>query len=330
MELKHTLFSAPFVVDTVNAELEDGKAPNFDWRKRKGDIDSSIQYDRENGPNLLDLPLYETIDDIMCYTNDEIRAHGTKLGIKWKRRLNKPGMISAIRKYIEEAKGITDHDEFTKFYPTFRGTTGGIMTVMCTHGVVYYAKSLIGGEGASDAADAMLTVKAKVFVYDAMGQVVNHMAKRSPSFFGYSRGLPAPNTARNRERIQQYLRNNTSKLAIELPTLVSLQELKSRTHHTGLIDPLHIDNSKVLEDRLLRRVELVKGWPIDQNHIVHEQIWSRTLKMVTSITQMGYANFVSTFNRNILFNNQLRARALRKKHNISHISDISDEVITQV
>jgi len=223
-------------------------------------------------------------------------------------------MISTIRKYIEEAKGITDSEEFTKFYPSFRGTTGGIMAVMCTHGIVYYAKSLIGGEGPSDAADAMLTVDAKIYIYDAIGSVVSHMARRCPSFFGPSRGLPISNTKQHKDRIISYLNASTAKLASDLPVLVSLQELKERSYHTGIIDPLHVENSHVTEDRLLRRVEVIGGWAQDQNHMVHEQVWSRTLKMVTSITQMSYHNFIRTFNRNVLFHNQKQALILKKKY----------------
>jgi len=319
LDVQHTLFSAPFVVDSVAAGLPNGLAPNSDWLKRRGDMNLRIAIENGATVNVLDLPMWQTMNDLQCSSKDMIAQFATSIGIKWsnKHGLSRKAMIASIRDFITAQKGI-DETEFTKFYPTFRGTTGGIMVVLCTHGVVYYAKNLIGGEGPSDAADAMLTVKAKVFVYDAVGSVVNYMASREPSFFGASKGLVVIPDDHKLGVIRSYLNSSKARLAGKLPVMVSLQELKERSTHTALIDPLHIENSTVIEDRYYRRVELVSGWALDQNHMVQEQIWSRTLKLAQSITQMTYANFIRSFTRNILFNNKQICNMLMKKYKLDN------------
>jgi len=322
LEVPHTMFSAPFVVDSVASSLIDGMAPNSDWQKRKPEINAKSLTSDDAAIDILDLNLWQTMNDLQTSRKEAIFEFAASIGIKWSSpaKLTRRFMIASIRKYITEKKGIVD-EEFTKFYPTFRGTTGGIMVVLCTHGVVYYAKSLIGGEGPSDAADAMLAVRAKIFIYDAVGSVVNYMAFREPNFFGVNRGLPVRPHRTNLKLMQEYLNSSKARLASKTPALISLQELKNSPFHTALVDPLHIENSQVEEDRYFRRVEWVADWPLDQNHMVHEQIWSRTLKMVTSISQMSYANFVATFTRNILFHNKQVAQRLCEKYRIREHTD---------
>jgi hypothetical protein len=170
--------------------------------------------DNESEIDPLGLDVYATVDSLITQTCDVVNKFARTIGCHLPSGMAKPSAIAAIQKFIMQAKGI-DQAEFNKFFPSWKKTTGGIMALLCPHAIVYYFKSLIGGEGPSDAADAMLTVKAKIYVYDAIGSVVGHMKNRDAEFFGPNKGLPISNSKANIDHVKNQ----------SLPWLLDLKHL---------------------------------------------------------------------------------------------------------
>jgi len=254
--------------------------------------------------------LYATIDELITQKLDVIYEFGKAIGCPLRTGLAKATAIAAIQSHIMRAKGI-DEKEFNKFFPTWKKTTGGIMAVLCSHGIVYYFKSLIGGEGPSDAADAMLTVKAKIYVYDAIGSAVSHMRGRDPDFFGKYRGLPVSNCKEVIDSVKT-ASSNAAKLATPFRPMVDISQLRELPYRIGLCDPLHIQNSSSDIDRYLRRIDLVSGLGKRLNTMPQEHIWKRTLQLSHSINSMTYGNFWATFKRNTQFYNMEKYAQLKE------------------
>lgn len=96
-------------------------------------------------------------------------------------------------------------------------------------------------------------------------------------------------------------------LAVNNYGLISLDEVMAREGHTGLCDPFHVINSKNPNDRYLRRLDVINGWPRHLNSMVHEQIWKKTLGLKDSINSMAYGNYIARFQR-IVQHENLRIR----------------------
>jgi hypothetical protein len=284
--LKHTMFSPPYVLDCVRKTLLDDKALNTDWRKRKDDIIESLISENEGDIDPLGIDVYATIDCLVSQSKEKIALFAKAIGCHLPSSASKPSAIAMIQSHIMRAKGINSA-EFNKFFPTWKKTTGGIMALLCSHGIVYYFKSLIGGEGTGDAGDAMLTVDSTIYVYDAIGSVVNHLNKRLPSFFGCNKGLPVSNTGDNILLMKKVVSNSAS-IAKRFEGLVHIDDLKKLPNRIALCDPLHITNSKSEVDRYLRRIEIVSGLGNRLNTMPQEHVWKRTLQLAHSINNMTY------------------------------------------
>lgn len=77
-----------------------------------------------------------------------------------------------------ESSGL-DH-EMRKLFPSYRGTNGGLLFGLCEHGIIYYCKYLVRGEGSRDILDAILSFKfkPKYLIYDDAGTLAVHISKR--------------------------------------------------------------------------------------------------------------------------------------------------------
>jgi len=222
--------------------------------------------------------------------------------------------VKTIITELRQANGI--HDEvFDKFFPTFLKTTGGIMAGTCQHGIVYYAKPIVGGESVSDACDAMITINAKAFVYDAIGTAVRSMNVRRPTFFGANRGFPVKVTEELVETMKDQIHKFSRKLATEQDILktITWEEVKQLPYHVGLCDPLHIKNTKNIQDRTMRSIQQISGLHPHLNTMPHEQIWSRTKGLGKSINKMSYGNHAARFMRNVLMFNRIKNDELHRQ-----------------
>jgi len=308
LAINHTLFAPPYVLECVRRTLPADRAFNTDWVKRKGDIVQRLLKESEGTIDPMGVELYSTIDNLITQKLVVINAFAKAIGCSLPAGTAKPSAITAIQRHIMKAKGIHE-TEFNKFFPSWKKTTGGIMALLCSHGIIYYFKSLIGGEGPSDAADAMLTVRAKIYVYDAIGSAVSHMRRRSPEFFGTARGLPVDNTRENIDAVKSAVSNGVN-LAKSIPTMVDLSELRAYPYRIALCDPLHIQNSSSEVDRYLRRIDLISGLETRLNTMPQEHVWKRTLQLKHSMNSMSYGNFWATFRRNTQFHNADRYNQL--------------------
>lgn len=70
--------------------------------------------------------------------------------------------------------------EMNKLFPSFSYTNGGYLFGFCEHGIVYYAKFLVRGEGSRDVLDALLSFKKlpRYVIYDDAGRLAEHAKKR--------------------------------------------------------------------------------------------------------------------------------------------------------
>ena len=56
---------------------------------------------------------------------------------------------------IEGLETSESEQEMMKLFPSYRGTNSGVLFGMCEHGIVYYCKYLVRGEGSRDILDAI-------------------------------------------------------------------------------------------------------------------------------------------------------------------------------
>lgn len=81
---------------------------------------------------------------------------------------------------IEDLETSGSEQEMRKLFPSYRGTNGGVLFGLCEHGIVYYCKYLVRGEGSRDILDALLSFKfkPKYLIYDDAGTLAVHITKR--------------------------------------------------------------------------------------------------------------------------------------------------------
>lgn len=153
---------------------------------------------------------------------------------------------------IEGTEASTLEQEMRKLFPSYRGTNGGVLFGLCEHGIVYYCKYLVRGEGARDILDAILSFKfkPKYLIYDDAGTLAVHITKRfgqdaAKGMIGSYGGRVIPVTDQSFEIAKNYL--NESKCPItEAPQGQMLI----------LYDRFHQENSKK-KCAILRRLDLV-------------------------------------------------------------------------
>jgi hypothetical protein len=310
LEVNHTLFAAPYCSSSIVDTLPDGKVPNSDWKKRHNSAKDNTQLDQDIELQPAEFSLARIEEMLYSSTNPMIRKFASKLELVLKSS-SKADMVRQIIKHLRKKAGVTE-PIFDKFFPTFLRTTGGIMAGTCQHGIVYYAKPIIGGESVADACDAMITVGSKVFVYDAIGTAVRSMNARIPDFFGKNLGFPCIVSNDLIKVVQDQTHNWTPKIATksDLRKTSSWSEILELDHHVGLCDPLHLPNSKNIADRTLRDIKLIDGLNPHLNSMPHEQLWARTKGLSASINKMNYGDHIARFVRNCLIFNRNKNRQM--------------------
>lgn len=162
--------------------------------------------------------------------------------------------------------------EMRKLFPSYKTTNGGILFGLCEHGIVYYAKYLVRGEGARDILDALLSFKHKpsYVIYDDAGRLALHIEKRlglleSNEMIGPFRGRvidETPESIEYAELIKKYERTFIIESAAPGKTLILYdrfhQENSSNPNavlrHINLVDRLKGINSELAE-QLNQRVK---------------------------------------------------------------------------
>ena len=120
--------------------------------------------------------------------NSELRAACEGYGMKPLPRESNEDLRSRILDYFETNASIEQREliEMNKLFPSFTYTNGGYLLGFCEHGIVYYAKFLVRGEGSRDVLDALLSFKKlpRFVIYDDAGRLAEHAKKRlSPERF---------------------------------------------------------------------------------------------------------------------------------------------------
>jgi hypothetical protein len=192
---------------------------------------------------------------------------------------------------------------YIKNFPPIHATTGGIFCVLCTHGIVYYSRNIMGEEGASDMADALRTLKPKVIVYDYSPGVVAHMKNVDPAFFYGGHGIPGGNSPTFVDECKNRILKTNLK-AGNFPTTAEWDLMKEATGNFALVDAFHISNCTKDVDRYCRDVRGIGGFRFILSSEVQEQLWSETGKHVRSLNNTAYRNFVLQWNSIVISHNE--------------------------
>ena len=106
---------------------------------------------------------------------NSVRGFGKSLGIKNCDKQQKHEIIRKIRDHI-----IKDNNKFNKIFRKFWGTSGGYLTGVCPHKVVYFVKFLVRAEGRRDYIDLLLSIKyqSNILISDMPQIIASHGNKR--------------------------------------------------------------------------------------------------------------------------------------------------------
>lgn len=253
-----------------------------------------------------------TIDGLNDLFNDvatksDLKSACIELGLAASEKHSISDMRDALRQHFQDRQKTDDSTEGTisemmKIFPKASGSSGGILFGVCEHGVIYYAKYLIRGEGSRDILDAILSfrITPRYIVYDDAAQVASHAAKRL-SFEEYIK-LFGPNHGR-------VLSETTENISIATDIYAGRRlPLEWNGKHTLLLyDRFHERNSKKLS-AILRRLNILKRFRNGLNSQAAEQL-NRQLRL-----------FTRTYNglRPLMAMNVLRRRisAINRKRNL--------------
>ena len=146
--------------------------------------------------------------------------------------------------------------EMNKLFPSYNHSNGGFLFGLCEHGIVYYCKFLVRGEGSRDVLDAVLSFKnrPKFVIYDDAGRLAEHAQKRLGleefrRLVGDIQGRILPDNPENIARAKEALRPESAR-----------KHLVDRGQESGmylLYDRFHQNNSKK-PSAVLRFMGLVK------------------------------------------------------------------------
>lgn len=245
-------------------------------------------------------PLGEMIQYLQNTTNANIKRTARFLGVDLPSNLNKREMIEALIISHPHSESTT---ETLKNFPSISMTTGGMFCLLCTHGFVYYSRNVMGGEGASDMADAVRLLRPKVVVYDFAAGLVSFMRNVEPQFFANGLGIPC----KTDEVSVSERKDEILKLAFtpnKYPKFIDWKDLLQTEGNYAMIDPFHIDNASKDIDRYSRDIRGIHGVADRLNGEVQEQFWSETKKHVSSLNHMQYSNFVSHWNSIVRLHNE--------------------------
>ena len=133
--------------------------------------------------------------------------------------------------------------EMNKLFPSYNHSNGGFLFGLCEHGIIYYCKFLVRGEGSRDVLDAILSFKnaPKYVIYDDAGRLAEHAFKRLPpekydTLIGANKGRILPESEANVNRAKEALKGGSAR-----------RHLVDRGPESGmfvLYDRFHQNNSK--------------------------------------------------------------------------------------
>ena len=171
-------------------------------------------------------------------------------------------LILNIKKTITK-----DETQFNKAFCKIWGYSGGWISALCPHGIVYALKFVLRAESPRDYVDLLLSMKHQptICIIDVAHMVVAHGSRRKKNMFHPHNGMIAEPT---QENIENASKRNFS---ISFPFLLSqnTQATEENTNNeeihpvTGskmrlcLFDRFHETNTKRREE-ILRRITFVK------------------------------------------------------------------------
>ena len=133
-------------------------------------------------------------------TAGEVQKFAKSLGCKTYG--SKLDMILQPRRVISE-----DNSKFNKAFSKLLGYSGGCISGVCPHGVVYFLKFVLQAESPRDYVDLLLSTKhlPNVCIVDMAHVVVAHGNKRKPNMFSPYSGIVTDVTDGNIEKATQGL-----------------------------------------------------------------------------------------------------------------------------
>lgn len=263
-------------------------------------------------------------------TNSQLRSACREYGINVSGPLSNEDLRSLLLEHLEASQIASlplnsSLPDMIKLFPSYTHTNGGLLTGSCKHGIVYYCKFLIRGEGARDVLDAVLSFKKvpKCIVYDDAARLADHARKRlSPEMYsellGSLHGRVLADNEANISMAKQCLKDKRDYVLSKLPEDRCL----------FLYDRLHQCNSKK-PNAVLRYMSLVKDLK-GVNSQVAEELNSFLKRRMKTLNVMQPELLYNTLMRTLSHKNSVLNKTLqaRRKRNytisLDNIDDISD------
>ena len=240
-------------------------------------------------------------------TNAELKRFCQLSGIEVQGQQSNEDLRRKLIQSMETGEGSDDlASEMNKLFPSFNHTNGGFLFGLCEHGIVYYAKFLIRGEGSRDILDAILSFKnpPKYIVYDDAGRLAEHALKRLGNehfleLIGPERGRVLEPTTENISRARDCLKDKRCFLLQECPEGKMLL----------LYDRFHQFNSKS-ESAVLRFADLVGR--MKRVNTQHAEEFNRMVRGMTKSLNVSMPHLMYNSLRRILSDiNETRNKKLR-------------------
>ena len=213
-------------------------------------------------------------------THTELKGKCLELGIAVQNGQSIEDLRSKLINYFENqavpsSQNTSSLIEMNKLFPSYSHSNGGFLFGLCEHGIVYYCKFLVRGEGSRDVLDAVLSFKhrPKFVIYDDAGRLAEHSQKRLGQeefrrLFGDIQGRILSDIPENIERAKEALRpDSTRKYLVDRGPESGMYILYDRFHQNnskkpsavlrfmGLVKRLNSVNSQHAEElnRIIRR-----------------------------------------------------------------------------
>ena len=244
-------------------------------------------------------------------TNNDLKRYCVENGIEIRGQPSNEDMRRLLMKSLETGQGTVGSNlmaEMNKLFPSFSHTNGGFLFGLCEHGIVYYVKFLIRGEGSRDILDAVLSFKhpPKYVIYDDAGRLAEHAKKRLgidlfTSLIGPDDGRVLAATPENISRAKETLKDKRSYIIEKCPEGKMLL----------LYDRLHENNSKS-EAAVLRRADLVLR--TKRVNTQHAEEFNQMVRGMTKSLNVSMPHLMMNFlRRHISDMNCEKNKQLRKK-----------------
>jgi hypothetical protein len=214
----------------------------------------------------------------------ELRDMGRQLtGVAYQ---SKQDIVASIDRFIDSLRtgdAVTQQitTEMRKHYRAYQFSSGGVLTALCPHGIVYYIKLLIRQEGPGDVLDCLrsFAMMPKLVMYDNINAVIQHSrvvlsSVEFLSMWGPNSGCIWPASSSNIEVAIDAI-NRKKPLLGRIPNL---------EHSLGFYDRFHEGNSKK-QSSFLRRMDLISVLCF-MNSQVAEQFNKMLKEKIRSFNQM--------------------------------------------